>query len=240
MSLTPEGRRQAAERAGFTGSQIESVSKTTIRHMSDPVTEVLEREFPDAEPTPTIEEVDEQEARRQRLRDELSLESIDQSLLEPPAEPPGRLPEVETEREPVPGAPIRNPTAAGAAIDPPIPRKPVRIEDATPAELIDGLKEMFSADEEETNLLFQDGARGPSKMARIIQRMVETLMIDSGLDRLRAVRERGAAPVGRRAEARPGDARAAQLVRGGQARERGSADEHSRGDRRMVWRGGAE
>ena len=98
-----------------------------------------------------------------------------------PAAEPERPPEVPTEREPVPGADIKNPTAASAASKPPIPRKPVRIEDATKAELIDGFKEMFASDEEETNILFQDGARAPSKMARMIQRMVETLMIDEGL-----------------------------------------------------------
>ena len=74
--------------------------------------------------------------------------------------------------------------ASGEAVvnrEGPIKPKPVKVEQASETELFNALKEMYASETEETNLLYSDGATGPSKMARMILRMVEVLMIDNGV-----------------------------------------------------------
>ena len=75
---------------------------------------------------------------------------------------------------------VRNPTAEDAAVAPAVKPRPVKIEQAGRDELVAGIASMWDSDNEETNLLYQDGAPGDSKMARAIAKLVEVLLFDEG------------------------------------------------------------
>ena len=158
------------------------------------VQEVIEEAEPARERPPVgpkVSKAEAEDATRERLREKLSLERIDESIAErpaPPTAPPERAPESKAApaqtayQETTKGItkPTTNPTPKTAPTAPPVKRPPVKVEDASKTELLDGLEAMFDDERTETDILYSDGAAAPSKMARIIQRLVEVLMIDEG------------------------------------------------------------